>query len=496
MKLLISLIVVLFAAVGLSLILKQDPGYVLLTIGDWTVETSVAFTIFFLAVAFVLLYLLVRFLIRIWTLPRYARAATRRRRGRRSLKLLARGLRALNEGRWEKAESHLIQGMEHSPYPGLHLVNAARAAQHIGADWRRDRHLEKARDLPRDNTLMVGLTEAELMLEDGQPSKAKATLLELRSLKPKQPRVLELLVQTYKALGEWEQVRELVQELRRRKVMESKPLTELQIETYRELLARVASTGTLPELQALWKQMPKSLQHEEELIIAYAGHLRDLGAFEEAESLLRDAISRQWSDQLIVGYGELGRGDAAAQLGVAENWLKSQPDNPHLLLTLGKLAHRSRQLPKARGYLEQSLRALPTPDAYQELGEILEAMEDKEGALQCYRAAARMLSGRLESKEAEAVLPGAEGKALATREARSGEMVTGPATPAMAAPEGATQPTEGTVESAKTATGPVKPTDTGSDKPPTPAASGRSAEAIAKEEAAKRPAPSVSQAKS
>ena len=43
MRLLIGIIVTLFASVWLALSLKQDPGYAMFSIGEWTVETSFAF---------------------------------------------------------------------------------------------------------------------------------------------------------------------------------------------------------------------------------------------------------------------------------------------------------------------------------------------------------------------------------------------------------------------------------------------------------------------
>jgi HemY protein len=115
----------------------------------------------------------------------------------------------------------------------------------------------------------------------------------------------------------------------------------------------------------------------------------------------------------VAGYGEIGRGNSTAQLATAEGWLKQHPQNAHVLLTCGRLARRSRQLDKARGYLEQSLKALTTPDAYQELGEVLEESGDKEGARQCYRAALNLLSGRMQEKEGVAVLAAGETGKLA-----------------------------------------------------------------------------------
>lgn len=412
MRLLIGIILVLFGAVGLSLILKDDPGYALLTIGELTIETSVAFLVIFLVILFILLYILVRFLVKLWRAPRYAREATQRRRRRRSLRLLARGIQELAEGRWEAAEAHLIKGAPNSENPTVHYLSAANAAQRLHADWRRNRYLKEAEQQPSRNALAVKLTKAKLYLEDGQPAEAKPLLVDLRSRFPKNTEVLKVLMEIHRALGEWEPLRELLPELQRHKALDDAQLAKAQIQVHRELLDKTGRSGGLPELRAAWKRVPKSLRLEEELVIVYGGHLQDHDAAKEAESLFRDALARQWSDKLVVGYGQITRGDAATQLAVAENWLKAHDTNPHLLLTLGRLSKRSRQWAKARAYLERSIRALPTPDAFYELGEVLEQMDDKEGANRCYRTGLRLVSGQAPDDRDMAVLPAAEGKAL------------------------------------------------------------------------------------
>ena len=148
-------------------------------------------------------------------------------------------------------------------------------------------------------------------------------------------------------------------------------------------------------------------EEDEAFVIAYATALCDLNAFDDAETLLREAINRRWSPKLAVGYGMLERGNAAAQLAAAENWLVKHGDDPYLLLTLGRLAKRCQQPAKARDYLERSIRIMPTPDAYQELGEWLESVHELTYAGQCFHAGLRLLVGKPPEQQG-AMLPAAE----------------------------------------------------------------------------------------
>lgn len=405
MRFLFGIVVTLFVAVGIAAALREDPGYVLISRGPWTIETSVVAMIIGLILAFIVLYLVIRYLVRLLHTPRYVAAA----RKRRAQRLLNKGMRLLAEGRWTAAETALTKSAPNSEVPALNYIGAARAANALDADWRRDAYLRRAAGLPPKDKLVIDLTRAEYMLEDGKPAEASATLRQLSAQSPHHHRVLELLARSHRALGEWDRLKNLLPELKKRQVLEESQYAALEKQVYSEILAETARTGTLAELQDVWKQAPEPVRRDEGIIIEYAGHLRDNNAPTEAESLLQDAVNRQWSDRLVVGYGELGRGNFNIQLNVAEDWLKQHGDNPYLLLTLGRLAKRCRQFDKARSYLEQSIRALPTPDAYQELGETLEELNDVEAANRCYRAGLWLASGKTVEAAEKAGLPVVEG---------------------------------------------------------------------------------------
>jgi len=156
-----------------------------------------------------------------------------------------------------------------------------------------------------------------------------------------------------------------------------------------------AAGGSLEALRALWKQAPVVLREEDEaFLVAYATALCECQAIEDAEALLREAIDRRWSAKLVVGYGMLGRGNATSQLATAEGWLERHGDDPYLLLTLGRLAKRCQQNAKARNYLERSIQIMPTPDAYQELGDLLESLHELTYAGQCFHAGLRLMVGK------------------------------------------------------------------------------------------------------
>lgn len=396
MKLLMGVIITLFASVWMALSLRQDPGYAMFSIGQWTVETSFAFLILFLIALFVGFYFLVRLALRLWHTPGQTLAAHQRRLQRKARRLFNLGVRQLAAGQWAAAEKTLLRSAAHSETPALDYLNAARAVHRLNeAKWRRDLHLRKAEDAPDADALLVQLTRVEFLLDDQDAAQARTLLESLRTLHPRHPGVLEWLARTYRQLGAWEPLRQLLPEVQKQKVFGPDLLAEMQGEVYRALLQSTAAAGPLEALRTLWKQTPAALrENDETLLVDYATALCEFNAFEEAETVLREAIGRRWSAGLVVGYGMLGRGNASAQLAAAEGWLAAHGDDPHLLLTLGRLAKRCQQTAKARDYLERSIQLMPTPDAYQELGELLESLHELTHAGQCFHAGLRLLVGK------------------------------------------------------------------------------------------------------
>jgi HemY protein len=148
---------------------------------------------------------------------------------------------------------------------------------------------------------------------------------------------------------------------------------------YHELLssaweARIEAAES--SVQQVFAQLPKELNAEPRLLLRYARALQAQGADQSALDLIRKTLKRQWSSDLVRVFGELHGDDPAKALRTAESWLKDHPDDPELLLTLGRLALANEHWPQAREYLEASLRAREDYDVYAELGRLCIASGD------------------------------------------------------------------------------------------------------------------------
>ena len=385
MRFLITLLVVVLVAVSLALVAREDPGYVLITRGDWTLESSLTLLVFALVASFLGAYALVRLLARTWSVPGRMRHWRQRHQLDRARDATHRGLVELSEGHWRDAERTLIRHASRSELPLLNYLSAARAAQKQNAHDRRDRYLQLAHKSMPDANLAVELTQAELQLVSGQNEQSLATLMHLRSIAPKHPYVLQLLMRLYEQMGSWGDLVDLIPELRRRKAADEHTIEALEFRVHRELLGIAGRSGRKARLFEVWQHVPRYLRHDETLVYDYARHLTCVGEHDVAEALLRSTLNRQWNDRLAYLYGLIPAQDAARQLAQAESWLKGRERNPGLLLTAARLSLRNQLWGKARSYLEASLASSPRAETFNEMGALLERLDEHEHATEYYR---------------------------------------------------------------------------------------------------------------
>jgi HemY protein len=368
-------------------VIQRDPGYAFLAWDHWSLETSLAMLVILGAAALGLLYYLLRFLLGLFHVPGKIAAWRRDRRQRLARRHLTRGLLEFAEGHWDKAEKLLMRDAELSDTPLLNYLSAARAAQRQGAYERRDAYIRLAhRHMPTAD-VAVGLTQAELQLAHQQFEQALATLRHLREAAPRHTHVLRLLANLHEQLGDWEQLRLLLPDLRKARTARPEALNALEGRVWRALLEAAAHALEISRLDTVWQKMPRSLHQEPAMVVAYASLLHRRQRDDEAETLLRNLLKKDWHEDAVALYGLLETNDVGAALTRAETWLKGRELNPVLLLALGRLSLRDRLWGKARSYLEAAITNGAGLDAQRELGRLLDALGYEQQAADIYRQA-------------------------------------------------------------------------------------------------------------
>lgn len=398
MRSLFLCLLVLLAAVIVAQISSEDPGYVVIGYHGRLLRTSVNFFVFLLGLLAVTLYLLLRVLAKLWSAPRRLFDWSHTQRSGKAQKALVNGVMALAEGNWERAEGTFSRNAATSEYPLVHYLAAAQAAHSQRAWTRRDEYLRLAEETgSQEAQLAVGLTEAELQLQQGQWEQAKTTLLRLRASNSSHPQVLKLSLRLMTQMQDWRQLLDLLPALKQRKVCSAEEILARQTDAHAGLLANARSADALADV---WSRIPNTLRRHPAIIEAYAARAQAFGQGSKAIPLIQKALKSDWDPALVKRYGLMPSEDLAAQINAAEKWLGSHGDDATLLLSLGRLCFKSELWGKACYYLEACIKQNPAPEAYWLLAETLDRIGDPDCATEH-----RRLGLAMATREAGTPLP-------------------------------------------------------------------------------------------
>jgi len=370
-KFFVKLLLLVIVALGAVLLVRDDPGFLMLRYRDYSVETSLAFALVALIVVMIAIYYCVRLLRGIWRIPRSVQRQSQNRRFAKARRQLNQGLIDLAEGRFEQAENHLVRLVDFSESPLVHYLAAARAAQLQGKHDARDKYLKAAHEARPDAELAIGVTQAELQLAHQQTEQALATLMHLHSIAPRHDYATMLLARAYYELEDWRSLVDILPDVRRKKLIQEPKLLEMEVAGYCGILE--LATSSQQSFDNAWGKVPKALQADTRMILLYLDLMADQRwRNSSAEQLVLKSLDKQWDDRLIEVYGRLETKDTSAQLARVEKWLDDFGHNENLLLALGRIAMRARLWGKAQGYLEASIGAKANPAACLALAELLE----------------------------------------------------------------------------------------------------------------------------
>ncbi|KTD64347.1 heme biosynthesis HemY N-terminal domain-containing protein [Legionella spiritensis] len=374
--------IILLASVWLGIQLNRDPGYLLIAINHWTIETTLWFAILAVVFAFILLHMFLVLLSKITHIPGTYQTWLAKRRAQKAQATTRRGLIEFSEGYWSEAKNHLIKALPDTDTPLLNYLTAARAAQEMGDSQLRDDYLREAQQSMPEAKIAVELTQAQLQLANKQWEQALATLRHLHDLAPKHPYVLKLLTHLYQEVRDWPQLIALLPELKKTKIVTGAAFDQLLHHTYLHALSDLIRHNQADAITQLIDNLPKTLKHDPDIMVEYCRYLAQKKKLEQAESILRHSLRKNYSDKLITLYGQIHYHEN--QLTFAETLLKKQPDSPELLLCLGRLSLNNHLWGKAKSYFEKSIELRPSPEVFQELGKLLETLNDQNGACRAY----------------------------------------------------------------------------------------------------------------
>lgn len=221
MRRMIWVLFMLALAVGASLLLGGNEGYVLIVRPPYRVELSPNLLIVLIVLAFLLMHYALRLIHYTRRLPANVRAYKKLKRIKNGHRALIDSLHSAAAGHFDKAEKSAAKALMLGEDAGLSALIAARASHKLNNKKQRDYYLAEAERLAPEAAVARLLIQAEFFLDDRQYSQALDVLHELEKLDAHCVPALKLKLKVLTQLQKWPQAQAALQQLVKLNAMES-----------------------------------------------------------------------------------------------------------------------------------------------------------------------------------------------------------------------------------------------------------------------------------
>jgi HemY protein len=390
MRWIVWLLAAFAIAVGVALLMRFNHGNVAILWPPYRVELSVNLALVLLGAAFVAGHLVLVTLGRALRLPQRVRDYRTRRQAEQATGALRDSVLAFFEGRLARVERFAQAAQSHPATAGPAALIAARSAQRMQEQVRRDRWLlDASADTGATNALLM--TQAEIAVEDRRAQEAIDIVEGLHARGARHIVSLRTVLRAYEQAERWDDVLHTLRLVEKRDALHPAAVQRLRVRAFDALVSRRA--GDAPALRELWRSLRAEERAQPELAERAAGALAEAGAIEEARRIVEQALDAGWSAPLAATYARLGAVPLRDRLERLEGWRKRYGDDPALLLALGRTCAGEKLWGKAEDYLKLAVRRQPGVAAHTALGELYEALERPADAAEQFRAAARLAAG-------------------------------------------------------------------------------------------------------
>lgn len=378
LRLLFVAIVVFTLIVAPSLIGQK--GYVLITAGNWVIETNLV------ASGIMLIGLSTGLWLLIWLYKRFAGAFVGSkvwfgsRRTRKQQMLYEQGLQALYTGNFEGAEKKLSQTVD-GDFAGMNYLALAKTQMKLTNTNAFERYIALAKNIEKtfDTALVL---EVDYALQNNQAAHA-VSLLQPHEAKLKQsPALTQRYARALAQNGEWQALDTKLKQWKSQ-LGDEYALWSKQIAKGK--LSEIASRQGAHQLKQSWTELNRRQRNEASYQAAYVEQLLAQGMHSDAQNVLIDSQKKGPKAELIPLFKQLRMPNPTTSIKQLEAWIKLDAENPTLYSTLGHLAYNSGDTILAEKALSKAVMLESSKSDLQLLAKISEDNNDTAHALALYK---------------------------------------------------------------------------------------------------------------
>ena len=350
MKRLLLLLLLIFAAVALSPMLIGEKGYILIAMGDLTIESTVVTASIMLVLTFITLLIALKvfrgglnFSFAAWNKIAFASR-------RRALKDLNKGIAAYVLGDYQQSEHLLAKSAEASSLEHIAYLVAADAAQKQALKPNTEHYLallEKSTDTLKEAGLEAILIKIKLLIGQQNYQQAREVIDQHHKHIGHDARLLSLEIDLSLIEQRFDYVIKQLNAAKKQKAITSETISQWQQLAFYGAFNNQIKQHDNNALMQYWQQLAKKVKQEQIVVLAYCRVLAENSINEPLAKILLPVIKKGANTQLLKSIRNLPITQANELITAAQKHLHSDPHNALWLSLVAHFAVFSQQWPLA-----------------------------------------------------------------------------------------------------------------------------------------------------
>ena len=348
-KLIVIALLVLIA-IAVSPMLIGEKGYILIAMGDLTIESTVVTAIFALIVLFISLMFLLKVLrggVKIGTGTWHKFAFASKRRSERDYR---KGIAAYLLGHHEEAEKLLASSADKSLSPMTAYLVAAKAAHEQNNEVNTERYLQLADhqgQSVKEHGMESILVQLDILMAQQQWQKARALLDTYHTYIGHDHRMLAHEINVSLAEQRFEHTIEFIAKAKKQKAISSVQIGQWQSQAYQGKFEQLVHEQSAQALVDYWQSLGRKLKQDNDIVSAYCQVLAKHQLAEQLNQLLLPVVKKGQNTALIDQVKTLALSQPSELISAAQKHLQKDQHNHFWLSCLGHFALSDKQWPLA-----------------------------------------------------------------------------------------------------------------------------------------------------
>lgn len=384
MKWIIALVVIIILGAIIGPMASGNAGYVLVQFAGVAIETTVVGLFVVTVVAVAVLAVVWSLLRRLLSKTRQGRKWLANRSERKAQTMYQQGIRELLNDEPNKAAESFAKAYKKAPDNNLAALTAAAACLDKDAGkatyWQ-----EEAGSFYENSDTLLQLVVIEQQVKVN-PAEADRKIQSLLKTKPHTANVLKLAYRVFSASGNWQQLKDLLPELRQVTDLAPAQFERLEYQVYFE---RFVAEGRKSNemLYNEWRSLPSKQRADATVRLSYAAALKHLGDHEISARVILKGLKRGDLEPAAVNSLHLFNAKSEKLLEFVQAQLKQNPESRDYLYALAQIAMDNQDFSLAQRALKKLAEIEPGSHVYRLLGDAYHALGDSQLAANAYKEA-------------------------------------------------------------------------------------------------------------